>query len=83
MVVVEGDEGSHLPNCQTNAATFHHERSFVLAFVNVTAYHLGRHKPSSPSSNELNGLFFLKMDQIRPIFVYFRSFHTTNKVKID
>ena len=43
-----GDEGSYLPNCQTNLVITLHVLSWH--FINTTAYHLGRYEPSSPVS---------------------------------
>ena len=34
-------------------------------------------------NSTLNTYFYKKMGQIRPLFVYFRSFHMTNIVQID
>ena len=51
----EGDEGGHWPNCQTNLVLVHHELSLLFChFINTTAYHFGRYKPSSPSTKELH-----------------------------
>ena len=49
--LVEGGEGSYLPNCQTILvivldALF----LFFCIFINTTTYHLGRYKPSPPST---------------------------------
>ena len=47
--LVEGDEGSYLPNCQTNLVIALHALFLLFCiFINTTAYHLGRYKPSSP-----------------------------------
>ena len=49
--LVEGGEGLYLPNCQTNLVFALHAPSLLFwHFVNTTAYHLGRYKPSSPVS---------------------------------
>ena len=51
----EGDEGSHLPNCQTTLVIAL-DALFLLfcIFINTTAYHLGRYEPSPPSTKELH-----------------------------
>ena len=47
--LVEGGEGSYLPNCQTNLVIALYKLSlFFCKFINTTAYHLGRSKHSSP-----------------------------------
>ena len=49
--LVEGGEGSFLPNCQTNLVIALYTLSLLFCkFINTTAYHLGRIKPSSPVS---------------------------------
>ena len=49
--LVEGDEGSFLPNCQANLVIALHALSILFwHFINTTAYHLGRNEPSSPFS---------------------------------
>ena len=49
--LVEGGEGSYLPNCKTNFVIALYTLSLLLfKFINTTAYHLGRFKPSSPVS---------------------------------
>ena len=49
--LVEGDEGLYMPNCQTNLVIAIHAPSLLFKhFINTTAYHLGRYKPSSPAS---------------------------------
>ena len=49
--VVEGGEGSYLPNCQTNLVIALDTLSLLFCiFINTTAYHLGRYEPSSPVS---------------------------------
>ena len=49
--LVEGGEGSNLPNCQTNLVMALFTLSLLFCkFINTTAYHLGRYEPSSPSS---------------------------------
>ena len=55
-MIVEGDEGSCLPNCQTTLVIAL-DALFLLfcIFINTTAYHLGRYEPSPPSSKELHG----------------------------
>ena len=46
--LVEGGEGSFLPNCQTNLVIALYTLSLLFCkFINTTAYHLGRYKPSS------------------------------------
>ena len=48
---MEGDEGSYLPNCQTNLVITLHAPSLLFwHFIITTAYHLGRYEPSSPVS---------------------------------
>ena len=54
--LVEGGEGSYLPNCQTNLVIALYTQSLLFCkFINTTAYHLSRYKPSSPSSKERLG----------------------------
>ena len=48
---MEGNEGSYLPNCQTNLDI----ACIVCHFINTTAYHLGLYKTSSPTTKELHG----------------------------
>ena len=49
--LVEGGEGSYLPNCQTNLVIALDALSLLFCiFINTTAYHLGRYEPSSPVS---------------------------------
>ena len=44
--VVEGDEGSYLPNCQTNLLIALYKLSLLFCkLINTTAYKLGRHEP--------------------------------------
>ena len=44
--LVEGDEGSYLPNCQMNFVIALNTLSLLFCkFKNTTAYHLGRYKP--------------------------------------
>ena len=47
-----GDEGSYLPNCQTNLVFDLHVLCIFLHFINTTPYHLGRFEPSSHSSED-------------------------------
>ena len=52
--LVEGDDGSYLPNCQTNLVIALHALSLLFwHFINTTAYHLGWYEPSSPCSKSL------------------------------
>ena len=46
--LVEGGEGSYLPNCQTHLVIAL-DAVFLLfcIFINITAYHLGRYDPST------------------------------------
>ena len=55
--LVEGGEGSYLPNCQTTLVIAL-DALFLLfcIFINTTAYHLGRFKPPPPSTKELHAL---------------------------
>ena len=54
--LVEGGEGLYLPNCQTTLVIALDALSLLFCiFVNSTAYHLGRHEPSPPSTKELHG----------------------------
>ena len=47
--LVEEGEGSYLPNHQTNLVIALCTLSLLFCkFINTTAYHLGRYKPSSP-----------------------------------
>ena len=47
----EEGEGLYLPNCQTNFIIALYRLSLLFyKFINTTAYHLGRYKPSSPVS---------------------------------
>ena len=49
--LVEGGEGSHLPNCQTNLVIALDALSLLFCiFINTTAYHLGIYDPSSSVS---------------------------------
>ena len=49
--LVEGGEDSYLPDCQTNLVIALDALSLLFCiFINRTAYHLGRYKPSSPVS---------------------------------
>ena len=49
--LVEEDEGSYLPNCQTNLVFALCTLSLLFCkFINATAFQLGRCKPSSPVS---------------------------------
>ena len=49
--LVEGGEGSYLPNCQTNLVIALYTLSLLFCkFINTKAYHLGRYEPSSPIS---------------------------------
>ena len=51
------DEGSYLPNCQKYLVIGLHALSILFCnFINTTAWHLRRCKPSSPSSKEAHGL---------------------------
>ena len=55
-VKLMGDEGSYLPNCQTNLVIALHALSLLLCnFIYTTGYHLGKYKLSSPSTKELHG----------------------------
>ena len=55
--LVDGGEGSYLPNCQTNLVIALCTLSLLLCkFLNTTAYHLSRYKPSSSSTKELHGI---------------------------
>ena len=57
--LVEGGEGLHLPNCQTNLVIALYTLSLLFCkFINTTAYHLGRYEPSSPYTKELHGHTF-------------------------
>ena len=58
--LVEGGEGSYLPNCQTTLVIALDALSILFCiFINITAYHLGRCEPSPPSTKELHGLGFV------------------------
>ena len=48
--LVEGGEGSYLPNCQTNLVTALCTLSLLFKFINTTAHHLVRYERSSPVS---------------------------------
>ena len=53
--LVDGDEGSYLPNRHTDLIIVLHELSRLFRnFINTTAYHLGWSKPSSPSTKGLH-----------------------------
>ena len=53
--LVEGGEGSYLPNCETTLVIALDVLSLLFCiFVNTTSYHLGRYKPSPPSTKELH-----------------------------
>ena len=58
--LVEGGEGSYLPHCQTTLVIAL-DTLFLLfcIFINTTAYHLGRYKPSPPSTKELHSLVII------------------------
>ena len=57
--LVEGDECSYIPNCQTNMDIALQELSLVFSlFLNTTAYQFGNNKPSSPPTKELHDLIF-------------------------
>jgi len=46
--LVEGGEGSYLPNCQTNLVIALYTLSLMFCkFINTTALHLGRYEPKS------------------------------------
>ena len=52
--LVEGGEGTCLPNCQTNLVIALYTLSLLFRkFINTTASHLGRYEPS-PSTKELH-----------------------------
>ena len=55
--LIEGGEGSYLPNCQTTLVIAL-DALFLLfcIFINTTAYYLGRYKPSPPSTKELHAV---------------------------
>ena len=45
--LVEGGEGSYLPNCQANLVIALNTLSLLFCkFINTTAYHLGRYEPT-------------------------------------
>ena len=45
--LIEGDEGSYLPNCNSNLVITLHELSLLFCnFINTSAYRLGRYEPS-------------------------------------
>ena len=47
--LVEGGEGSYLPNCQTTLVIALYALSQLFCiFMNITSYHLGRYEPSAP-----------------------------------
>ena len=49
--LVEGGEGSNLPNCRTNLVIVIYTLYLLFCkFINTTAYNLGRYEPSSPIS---------------------------------
>ena len=51
-----GDRGLYLLNCYTNLVIILRALSLLSCnFINTTAYHLGRYKPSYPSTKELHG----------------------------
>ena len=53
--LVEGVEGSYLPNCQTTLVIVLDALSLLFCiFINTTASHLGRYKPSPPSTSMSN-----------------------------
>ena len=56
--LVEGGEGSYLPNCQTTLVI---ALLLFCIFINTTAYHLGRYEPSPPSTKELHGIYIFSL----------------------
>ena len=54
--LVEGDEGSYLPNCQSNLVIAHHVPtvSIVLYFHKHNSFPFGRYDPLSPVSCRAN-----------------------------
>ena len=52
--LVEGDEGVHLTNGQTKLVIVDELSLLFWYFINITAYHLGRYKPSSPVTKLLH-----------------------------
>ena len=47
--IVEGYEGSYVPNCQSNLViAIHALPQLFYNFIHTTAYHLGRYEPSPP-----------------------------------
>ena len=58
--LVDGGEGLCLPNCQTNLVFAPYTLSLLFCkFINTTADHLGRYKPSSPISCRAPQFVFL------------------------
>ena len=54
--LVEGGEGLYLPNSQTTLVIALDALFLMFCiFINTTAYHLGRHERSPPSTKELHG----------------------------
>ena len=57
-----GDEGLYRSNSQTNLVMALHSLSLLFFYyINTTAYHLGRYKPSFPSTKELHAFFSLSL----------------------
>ena len=52
--LIEGGEGSYLPNCQTTLVIALDGSLLFCIFINTTAYGLGRYKTSPPSTKELH-----------------------------
>ena len=64
------DEVLYLPNCQTNLVIVLRALSLLFwHFINTTAYHLGRYKPSTPCTNELHGKSYWRFDR-RPVELF-------------
>ena len=64
------DEVLYLPNCQTNLVIVLRALSLLFRhFINTTAYHLGRYKPSTPCTNELHGKSYWRFDR-RPVELF-------------
>ena len=54
---MEGDEGTYLPNCQSNLVIALHALSLLFCnLINTLINHFGSYEPSSPSTKELHGL---------------------------
>ena len=82
--LVEGDEGSNLPNCQTNLVIALHAVSLLFCkVINTAAYHLGRYMPSSPVSCCTPHIVYLASvrlnEQISPKFIKIYQLYVTSQ----